>query len=299
MPHVVRPARPDELAPAQALVVGSINELCVRHGFGPVAISRPTDFQAFCQRDDARGAWVAQDGDQLVGFALSWVCGHLWFLAELFVLPGQQGRGIGSELLHCTLRHASAAGATERSLITFAFNVVSQGLYVRHGLLPRVPLHLCSAKRESVAGHLKGTTLRVTAIRQTAVDLETLACLDLSVLGVSREKHHKYLLALDGMRGLLLHDASECVGYAYVSDTGHIGPLAVTQAWATGAAFKTALAIAVDSKASQVSALVPGTSEAIAVAAGHGMQFTLPMVLMSAHGSGDWTRYLPRNPGFM
>jgi hypothetical protein len=71
------------------------------------------------------------------------------------------------------LRHASEAGA-ERSLITFAFNVVSQGLYVRHGLMPRVPIHLCSAPREALARRERGPTLRTTPIEATAGDIEAL-----------------------------------------------------------------------------------------------------------------------------
>ena len=99
MPTVVRPARADELARAEALVVRSINDLTQRHGFGAIATSRTPDFQAFCLRDDPRGAWVADDGGEIAGFALSWTCDRLWFLAELFVAPGVQGQGIGNELL--------------------------------------------------------------------------------------------------------------------------------------------------------------------------------------------------------
>ena len=59
-----------------------------------------------------------------------WVCGDLWFLAELFVAPGYQGGGVG---MARTFEHARKAGATIKRLITFTFNIVSQGLYIRHG----------------------------------------------------------------------------------------------------------------------------------------------------------------------
>jgi ribosomal protein S18 acetylase RimI-like enzyme len=299
MPLLVRPAEAGELARAEELVVRSINELTVRHGFGPIAASRPADFQAFCLSDDPRGVWLAEDDGEIVGFALSWVCDRLWFLAELFVAPGRQGQGIGNELLNRAMRHATLAGATEKSLITFAFNTVSQGLYVRHGLLPRLPIHLCSAARETLAQRAGGRTLGATPIRATAADLQMLQRLDIAALGVSREKHHRYLLGAPGMEGVFLEDGSECVGYAYVAATGHIGPLAVMRAHEMPAAFRTALAMAAAGKARQISAFVPGPSDALAIAAGQGMRFTLPMVLMSVSDCGDWTRYLPRNPGFM
>lgn len=299
MSLVYRTARADELAQAEELVARSINDLTVRHGFGTIATARSPDFQAFCLRDDPRGVWLAEDEGQIAGFALSWVCDRLWFLAELFVAPGRQGQGIGNELLARTLRQASDAGATETSLITFAFNVVSQGLYVRHGLLPRVPIHLCSARRESLSLNEERPTLHATPIGAADGDFEKLRQLDLASLGFSREKHHRYLLADPGMKGVFLEQGGERIGYAYVGPTGHVGPLAVMHAEMMPSAFRTALALAAAGTSEQVSAFVPGPSDALGIAAGLGMRFALPMVLMSASGFGDWTRYLPRNPGFM
>src|SRR5215469_17929835 len=139
MPLVYRPAREQDLERAQELVVRSINDLTERHGFGPMAVLRPTRFQSFSLKDDPDGLWLAEDAGEILGFALSWICGDLWFLAELFVAPGYQGNRIGGELLARTFEHARKAGATNRCLITFTFNVVSQGLYIRHGMLPRLP----------------------------------------------------------------------------------------------------------------------------------------------------------------
>ena len=99
MPIVFRPARAEELQRAEELVVRSINDLTERHGFGRMATLRPPEFQLFSLKDDVDGLWVAEAKGEIVGFALSWVCGDLWFLAELFVAPGHQGRGVGNELL--------------------------------------------------------------------------------------------------------------------------------------------------------------------------------------------------------
>jgi hypothetical protein len=50
----------------------------------------------------------------------------------------------------------------------------------------------------------------------------------------------------------------------------------------------------------QVSAFVPGVAEpAPTTAMEHGMRITFPMVLMSTRAFGNWSQYLPRNPGFM
>lgn len=299
MAIVYRPARADELQRAQELVVQSINDLTERHGFGRMASLRPPDFQLFCLNDDPEGLWTAEVDGEIVGFALSWMCGDLWFLAELFVSPAHQGHGIGQELLARTFEHARKAGATNKALITFTFNVVSQALYIRHGLLPRLPIYLVSAARDALVPGPSDGKVRSMPIEPTTTHLQTLAQLDLGALGGSREKHHRYLLKDAAMRGVFLYDGGDCVGYAYVSATGHIGPLAVTQAPWMDAAFRTVLGLAADRGTKQVSALLPGPSAALSVALEHRMRIAFPMVLVSEREFGDWTCYLPRNPGFM
>ena len=46
--------------------------------------------------------------------------------------------------------------------------------------------------------------------------------------------------------------------------------------------------------------LVPGRADAImATAMDHGLRIEEPMVVLAARPFGDWTRYLPNNPGTM
>jgi ribosomal protein S18 acetylase RimI-like enzyme len=300
MKVIYRPARADELAQAEELVVRSINDLTERHGFGAMATSRPPDFQLFSLKDDPNGLWVAEANDEIVGFALSWVCGKLWFLAELFVAPGHQGSGVGNELLTRTFEHARKAGATNKCLITFTFNVVSQGLYIRHGMFPRLPIYLVAVPRDELTTRLQGYGLRSIPIDPTSLGhLKTLVQLDVSTLGFSREKHHRYLLNDPAIKGVFLHDDDDCLGYAYVSTVGQIGPLAVTRERVMGSAFRTALELASMTDSARVSAFLPGVSKALAVAVNHRMRIAFPMVLVSERDFGDWTRYLPKNPGLM
>ncbi len=296
-----RTARADELATAQALVVSSINDLTTRHGFGAIATVRPPVFQAFSLQDDPDGLWVAEDNGEMRGFAFSWASGDLWFLAELFVVPGNQSRGIGNELLKRTLQHAERRRAASKALITFAFNTSSQGLYIRHGILPRTPIYNVSVSREILQSRLPGEeNMRAVPIDGSAGQLQVLAQADASALGTSRDKHHRFLLADQGMKGVLLYDGSDPVGYAYVAAGGHIGPMAVTRPGLLGHAFRTALRLALDIGAAQASAFIPGTaSKALEAAIQAGMRIAFPMLLMSSREFGDWRRYLPRNPGFM
>ena len=80
---VCRPARAEDLEFADALVVSSINDLTVRHGFGQMASPSQPNFQLFSLADDPDGLWVAEADGRILGFAWSWVCGDIWFLAQL------------------------------------------------------------------------------------------------------------------------------------------------------------------------------------------------------------------------
>lgn len=300
MSLVYRPARASDLATTDALVVASINDLTVRHGFGPMATVGPPRFQLFSLEDDPDGLWVAEDDGDIVGFAWSWVCGNVWFLAQLFVDPARQGQGIGNELLERTMAHARKSGALHKALITFTFNRVSQSLYMRHGLFPKMPIYFFNAARERVIQALPEPPLRATPIDDSAATMERLLDIDARAIGVPREKHHRYLRTDPATTGVLFHAGSDCVGYGYIGSNGHIGPLAATRPDVLRDVFTTALKRAADGPADKISAFLPGTCHgALRLAIDQGMRITFPMLLMASPGYGDWTQYLPRNPGFM
>jgi ribosomal protein S18 acetylase RimI-like enzyme len=300
MSLVYRPAQSADLATIDALVVASINDLTVRHGFGPMATAGPSSFMSFSLEDDPDGLWVAENGADILGFAWSWVCGDLWFLAQLFIDPAQQGQGIGNALMERTLEHARKSGAEHKALITFTFNRVSQGLYMRHGLFPKMPIYFFNASRERVLKGLPESPLHAVEIDGSAATMQKLAEIDARAIGASREKHHRHLLSDPVATGFLLHAGNEVVGYSYISANGHIGPLAVMQSDGLRDAFVTALTLAAGRSAEKVSAFLPGSCDSVlSLAVDQGMRITFPMLLMASPGYGDWTQYLPRNPGFM
>lgn len=299
MTVVCRPARIEDLKRADEIVVASINELTERRGFGRMASYQPPNFQTFSLKDDAEGLWVAEDEGEIIGFAWSWVCGELWFLAQLFVAPDRQRDGIGNLLISKMFAHAQLRGTSIKALITFSFNNVSQGLYIHHGLFPRFPIYMVSVPRDRLAPRLPKPPLHLEPISARTARLDELALIDFTALGVSREKHHRYLLGDSTTSGFTIHAGSECVGYVYISD-GHIGPFAVRRPDFVCAAFATALSFAAGSNSPSISAFLPGPSApALKAATDYGMRITFPMLLMSDRQFGDWVIYLPRNPGFM
>lgn len=71
--------------------------------------------ERFVERDPG-GAWVAVEGDEVVGMAEAIRRDGFWGLSMLFVAPGHQSRGLGRRLLDATLTYAE--GARVRMIMT-------------------------------------------------------------------------------------------------------------------------------------------------------------------------------------
>ncbi len=298
MPLNYRPARVSDLEPAMAMIIEAIDALERQHGFeGLVAdgdISNP--FAAFSLEDDPSGLWVAEENGVLQGYGFSWTSGPLWFLADLFIRPGRQTSGIGRALLERTMKQADAGDASIRALITFAYNRVSLGLYMRLGLFPLVPLF-------EMAGPIPKATAPLAAVTIDAdgKDAALLEELDQSVLGLSRGKHHQYSAQRSDLNGYILKTAENTpVGYLYISAAGRIGPVAVTSADLMAQALASGFATAAELDCRTLSAIIPGPcGSALSLALASGLRIRRPMVLLASRAFGDWARYAPRDPGFM
>src|SRR6202045_1486268 len=120
-----RPAKPEDLEEAERVVQQSGNALLVRHGLQPWPAPPSTAFPKFCLALDPTGLWVAQDRNTIVVFGFSWISEKFWCLSQLFVSPQTQAKGIGQALLSKTLMQAERNGATNRALITPAYNITS------------------------------------------------------------------------------------------------------------------------------------------------------------------------------
>ena len=97
-----RPARAEDLEPATRIVHDAYNDLRVRHGLAPSISVGPPLFQAFSLAEPSSSLWVAEADGALLGSAFSWMRQRFWFLAQLFVRPGTQSKGIGQAMLSRT-----------------------------------------------------------------------------------------------------------------------------------------------------------------------------------------------------
>ncbi|TKA12793.1 GNAT family N-acetyltransferase [Actinacidiphila oryziradicis] len=156
---------------------------------------------------DPGGCWVAADGDDVIGFAISQNRGRVWFLATYGVLPGHQGMGIGKRLMDAVLAHSAGR----------------QGMFISS-------VHPGATRRYRLAGFslyplmwMVGTVDRstlpvVAGIREGQVsDLEWMDRLDQDLRGAGHGPDHGYML--DTPR-LVVSRAKGRPGYVYIDDQG-------------------------------------------------------------------------------
>jgi len=295
-----RPAKFEDLEAAERVVQEAISELRVRHGGRPSRAPPGIAFPKFCLAANPDGLWVAEHRDIIVGFGFSWMTGSMWCLSQLFVRPEMQAKGIGQALLSKTLMQAERNGATNRVVITFAYNVASIGLYLKNGLYPHEPLYRMAAPAQAVAQNLTHADYDVTPIAPWPGPREWMAEIDAALLGFRRDLLHRFLLGDTTARAVRIERAGRAAGYAFISAYGHVGPLAIAPEADAKAVVTTALRCALESSASRVSMFVPGQADVIMQALlALGFRIEVPLVLMASRSFGNWCNYLPRDPGFM
>ena len=200
---------------------------------------------------------------------------------------------------------AERNGAANRALITFASNIVSTGLYLRNGLYPREPLYEMAAPAQAVAQNLADAGYEVTPIAPWPESGEWpagewIGRIDQDLLGFRRDLHHQFLLGSFAVRAVRIEHAGRIAGYGYISAGGHVGPLTIAPDADAKAVVTTALRCALEGGARRVSMLIPGRADGVMqTALALGFRIEVPLVLMAWRPFGNWSNYLPRDPGFM
>src|SRR5437868_2391482 len=177
----------------------------------------------FCVRYDGDRFWVAEADGVMVGAAYATLRDDAWYLDALHVLPEYQSRKIGSELIRRCL--TGTGPDTALTVLTDAMNPISNGLYLRFGMLPQEstlsfdgPIGEQGALSDDAASPLTGRPI------SAAEDAAALAAFDLATVGFARPTDHEFWLGVPGLEGRILERDGSARGYLYVSAAGAIGP---------------------------------------------------------------------------
>lgn len=152
---------------------------------------------------DPDGCWVAANGHDVIGFAVSQNRADLWFLATYGVLPDHQGLGIGKALMDRVLAHADG----RPGLLCSTVHAGATRRYRRAGF------HLHPQLR--MVGAVDRSKLRVPngVVDGTSEDLDWMDELDRAVRGAGHGPDHRFMI--DRLR-LRVVDSLGHRGYVYI-----------------------------------------------------------------------------------
>jgi GNAT superfamily N-acetyltransferase len=164
---------------------------------------------------DPGGCWVAVDGEQVVGLAISQIRGPLWYLATFAVLTNQQGQGIGKRLLDAVLGHADG----RRGMFCSSVHPAATRRYRLAGF----SLH----PQMRMVGTVDRSTLpAVTGLSEgTTDDFDWMNQLDQQLRGAGHGADHQHLL---NTYRLVVSGGANARGYVYIDDRGRPLLLAAT-----------------------------------------------------------------------
>ena len=326
-----RPPRPSELADCALVWYSAVDDYMAR-------LNRPlpspnldplltllkhlldTDPERFLVAVRAAGAGSQQGREQVIGFGIAAQREHVWFLSQLYVLPHEQGKGIGRALLTQILpslepqpadgavsTDAADVGATAGALggpdlrdrrpgvlatCTDSVQPISNGLYARYGIVPRVPVfNLVGTPNPSALARLPAGIEAVPFGRGDP--RPALESIDRAVLGYPRAADHEFLRATGRTGFVYRSDDGEPIGYGYSSDVGRFGPVALLDETTTAPVLGHLMSAIRPRGAT--SAWVPGANDRAMVAllrAGLRIE-GFPAVLCWTRPFAQFDRYLP------
>jgi ribosomal protein S18 acetylase RimI-like enzyme len=259
----------------------------------PVHATLPAErvirFRHFCVRYDGDRFWVAESGGRMVGAAYATLRDDTWYLGALHVIPAFQSRKVGSELIRRSM--AGAGPATARTVLTDAGNPISNGLYMRFGMLPQdATVTLDGPVGEATAGLKRALTSRPI---DAVADAPALAALDLATVGFARPTDHEFWLGVPGLAGRVVERDGSARGYVYASAGGAIGPVAVGDPRDLPAALDVAADLAADGGASTLHIRNFGTARgAMDWAVARGLKVTGIGLMLSTRPVGRFDGYV-------
>jgi len=232
----------------------------------------------------------------IVAFGAAVERGRVVFLSMLFVRPGHQGAGTGRAILDRILPPLAA----DRVLATATDSAqpISNGLYARLGIPPRMPLWPVVG-RPPVGWEPPGLPDGFATGSLADVDPGEIDALDREVLGFDHPADHAFMRS-EGSVGIAHRDASgRLAGYAYAGVGGRFGPVAVRDAAILPAVVGHAV-VAVEPRGASL-AWVPGAADgAWSTLLDAGFRLDgFPILVCWSDAFADFGRYLPISPGLL
>ena len=290
----IRKVRPDDLEEVWRVHVAASNDLLVRRGR---PATRPADAPVASDAraglaSDPDGYFCAVDEGQIRGMVSALVRGRVWYLSMFFVLPGDQGQGLGRALLERALAYGEARGAEIRC--TWAtLDPRAQARYVMAGMAPRWPIYRLDGDAAAVT-RLKARAGLDPREREQPCDLGAAEKLTAEVFCHGRADDLAHFRG-DGGAAVAIERSGELAAFAYRRGQ-RIGPAAGRDETAFLQAVAAAAAAGVGGGGS-VTMRVPGACASLLEAlVSCGFRISAPTLFMASRLFGRPELYLPSGP---
>ena len=242
----------------------------------------------------------------------------LWFLAMLFVRPGVQAAGLGQALMDRAQAgrdvdpggpavpgpdDALGTGIHTWGMCTDAAQPISNALYARRGMVPRIPAWrlIGEVRRWSAVPPLPDRLEAVPFDRIVAAGpdgeqrlADLVDMLDRELIGAAHPPEHAWLRR-EGRAGFLVRErrSGAVAGYVYGSGSGRLGPLAAVDPALHPALL--GLAIRETPMLGTVAMWVPGTADVVTRALlDAGLRFDgFPGLICWSRRDHPFERYVP------
>lgn len=166
---------------------------------------------------DASQFWVAENENEIIGYARTIEHDNVQELTELFIDPKQQSAGLGNELLSLAFVES---GAEYRTIIG-SFDQRALYRYVKLGTRERFVLKYFSREAEKVDFK---TDLKIERLN-LKIHLDSLNRIDKELLAHKRVTIHEWISS--ECDGFVYKRNNEITGYGYIGSSHGDGPFAV------------------------------------------------------------------------
>ena len=289
----IRKVRPEDLDEVWRVHVASSSDLAVRRGRPARAAGEPVSADTRAAlASDPDGYFCAVEDGQIRGMVSALVRGRVWYLSMFFVLPGDQGRGVGRALLERALVYGEARG-TEVRCVWSSLDPRAQARYVMAGMAPRWPIYRLEGDAAAVArlGARVGLEQRARILPCDPVTAEKLIA---EVFGHSRADDLAHWRG-DGGVAVAIERGGELAAFAYRRGE-RIGPAAGRDETALLRAVAAAAAAGASSGRS-VTMRVPGAcASLLETLVSCGFRIGDPTLFMASRLFGRPELYLPSGP---
>ena len=309
---IIRPARPEDVTACAAIWRTAINDYTSRlaqpevpNELGPI-----TRLYTHLQASDTERFLVAEvpgEEPEIVAFAAATLRERLWYLSMLFVLPGFQGSGLGRDLLERVL---PGDDDIVRAVATDSAQPISNALYARYGMVPRIPLLSLTGLplRPDAFGELPSGVIPL-AFEEIAAGppdgqghrllTDAVDALDREVTTAAHPIDHRFLRTESRHGWLYRGPDGEALGYGYAGEAGRVGPVAVRDASLLAPILGHLTSVVVPRGAFAM--WVPGSAgQAVQTALAAGFRLdSFPVLLCWDRPFADFSRYMPISPGLV